>query len=68
MLWVYGVYYASNENEKAKELSANDAERYREELAKLPIGSLSRKTIAGKVDTTAIHTCMTSISVSLCRK
>jgi len=34
---------------KSKDLSANDVERYREELAKLPIGSISRKTIAGKV-------------------
>ena len=30
-------------------LSDKEIERYREELAKLPIGSISRKTIAGKV-------------------
>ena len=33
----------------SRELSDKEIGRYREELAKLPIGSISRKTIAGKV-------------------
>ena len=33
----------------SRDLSDKEIERYREELAKLPTGSISRKTIAGKV-------------------
>ena len=33
----------------SKNVTGREIERYREEFAKLPIGSISRKTIAGKV-------------------
>ena len=48
MKWVYGLYYAAKGIKGMKNLSTEELSCYKAELEKLPIGSISRKKIAGK--------------------